>query len=91
MYRKALAAAAEARGWAVHWHDAKKVFDAAGETLRIKDLDAHFRELRRPIGPPWSNDHKIAMAAAIVAPRRARDWRQDRQTDPLAHGGRVNT
>src|SRR5271166_7089131 len=25
MYRKALAAAAEARGWPVHWYDAKKV------------------------------------------------------------------
>jgi hypothetical protein len=28
MYRKALAGAAEARGWGVHWYDAKKVFDA---------------------------------------------------------------
>src|SRR2546421_8448693 len=47
MYRKALAAAAEARGWAVHWYDAKKVFDAASEALRIEDLDAHFLQLRR--------------------------------------------
>ncbi|HEY2844684.1 MAG TPA: hypothetical protein VGJ09_13580 [Bryobacteraceae bacterium] len=69
MYRKALAAAAEARGWAVHWFDAKKVFDAAGATLRIKDLDAHFLQLRKSIGPPWSKDHKLAMAAAIVAAR----------------------
>jgi hypothetical protein len=67
MYRKALAAAAEARGWVVHWHDAKKVFDAASEALRIDDLDAHFLQLRRSIGPPWGKDHKIAMAAAIVA------------------------
>lgn len=69
MYRKALAAAAEARGWAVHWYDVKKVLDAAGEALRIEDLDAHFFQLRRSIGPPWTNDHKVAMAAAIVAPR----------------------
>ena len=34
MYRKALAAAAEARGWSVHWYDAKKVFAAASEALR---------------------------------------------------------
>ena len=48
MYRKALAAAAEARGWAVHWYHAKKVFDAASGALRIEDLDAHFLELGGP-------------------------------------------
>ncbi|HEV7672054.1 MAG TPA: hypothetical protein VGS22_26335 [Thermoanaerobaculia bacterium] len=69
MYRKALAAAAEARGWAVHWFDAKKVLDAASQALGIKDFDAHFLELRRSLGPPWNNDHKLAMAAAIVAAR----------------------
>jgi hypothetical protein len=69
MYRKALAAAAEARGWGVHWYDAKKVFDAASEALRIDDLEAHFVQLRRSIGPPWGKDRKVAMAAAIVAAR----------------------
>ena len=69
MYRKALAAAAEARGWAVHWYDAKKVFDAASQALHVEDLDAHFLELRKAIGPPWSQDHKLAMAAALVAAR----------------------
>src|ERR1700689_5414792 len=69
MYREALAAAAEARGWAVHWYDAKKVFDAASAALRIEDLDAHFLQLRRSIGPPWGKDHKVAMAAAIIAAR----------------------
>lgn len=66
MYRNALAAAAEARGWAVHWYNAKKVFELAG--------DAHFLQVRKSIGPPWNQDHKLAMAAAIVAaksPRRA--------------------
>ena len=69
MYRKALAAAAEERGWAVHWYDAKNVFDAASQALRIEDLEAHFLQLRRSIGSPWSKDHKLAMAAAIVAAR----------------------
>jgi len=69
LYRKALAAAAEARGWAVHWFDAKKVLDAASEALGIEDIDAHFIHLRRTIGPPWGKDHKVAMAAAIVAAR----------------------
>jgi hypothetical protein len=69
MYRRELAAAAEARGWAVHWYDAKKVFDAASKALRIEDLDTHFLQLRKSIGPPWGIDHKLAMAAAIVAAR----------------------
>ena len=69
MYRKALAGAAQARGWPVHWYDAKKVFAAASEALGIEDLDAHFLHLRRSIGSPWGKDHKVAMAAAIVAAR----------------------
>ena len=69
MYRRALAGAAEARGWHVHWYDAKKVFDAASEALRIGDLDGYFLQLRKSIGPPWSKDHKVAMAAAIAAAR----------------------
>src|SRR5256885_15658369 len=67
MYRRALAAAAEGRGWTVHWYDAKKVFDAASEALRVADIDAHFIKLRKTIGPPWNKDHKLAMAAALVA------------------------
>ena len=67
MYRRALAAAAEARGWAVHWYDSKSILDAAGKALQIEDLEAHFLQLRRSIGPPWSKDHKLAMAAAVVA------------------------
>jgi len=66
MYRKALACAAEARGWPVHWYDAKKVFGAASQVLRVENFDAHFARVRRAIGPPWNNDHKLAMAAAIV-------------------------
>ena len=67
MYRKALAAAAAARGWSVHWYDAKKVVGAASQALHVENFDAHFLELRRAVGPPWNNDHKLAMAAAIVA------------------------
>jgi hypothetical protein len=67
MYRKALAAAAQERGWQVHWYDAKRVFNAASVALRTADLDAHFLQLRKSIGPPWNNDHKLAMAAAIAA------------------------
>ena len=66
MYRKALASAAETRGWPVHWYDAKSVFEAARQALRVENLDAHFVQIRRAIGPPWNSDHKLAMAAAIV-------------------------
>ena len=69
MYRKALAAAAEARGWAVYWYDAKKVFNAASAAVGIEDLEAHFCQIRRSIGPPWTRDHQLAMAAAIVGGR----------------------
>jgi 5-enolpyruvylshikimate-3-phosphate synthase len=41
--------------------------DATSEALGIEDLEAHFLQLRRSIGPPWGKDHRIAMAAAIVA------------------------
>jgi hypothetical protein len=67
MYRQALAAAAGALGWAVHWYDVKTALAAAGDALGVENLDAHFRQLRESIGPPWGKDHKVAMAAAIVA------------------------
>jgi hypothetical protein len=67
MYRRALASAAEARGWPVHWYDAKNIWGAASQVLGVENLDAHFLQVRKAIGPPWNNDHKLAMAAAIVA------------------------
>ena len=66
MYRRALASAAEARGWPVHWYDAKRVLGAASQALSVENLDAYFLEVRRAVGPPWNQDHKLAMAAAIV-------------------------
>jgi hypothetical protein len=66
MYRKALASAAEARGWPVHWYDAKSVLGAARQALGVENLDAYFLQVRRAIGPPWDKDYKLAMAAAIV-------------------------
>jgi hypothetical protein len=67
MYRQALAGAAAARGWSVHFYDAKKVVDAASQALRVENFDAHFLQLRSAVGAPWNQDHKLAMAAAIVA------------------------
>ncbi|MDP9111373.1 MAG: hypothetical protein M3M96_07055 [Candidatus Eremiobacteraeota bacterium] len=67
MYRKALAAAAEEHRWPVHWYDAKKVLASASQALHVQNYDAHFMKMRRAVGPPWNADHKLAMAAAIVA------------------------
>lgn len=69
MYRRALASAAEARGWPIHWYDAKSVMEAARKALGVEEMDDHFLEVRRAVGPPWNQDHKLAMAAAIVTTR----------------------
>ncbi|MBL8174405.1 MAG: hypothetical protein JNK48_07040 [Bryobacterales bacterium] len=61
MYRQALAGAAEARGWQVHWYDAKGV---------LKELAPRLAEVRKAVGPPWNNDHRLAMGAAIEAHAR---------------------
>ncbi len=67
MYRNAIAGAAEDRGWAVHWYDAKTVFTAAGEVLGVADGDGYFLGLKASLGAPWDKDHRVAMAAAVVA------------------------
>jgi hypothetical protein len=72
MYRKAIADAAESRDWFVHWYDARKVLDVACAALHVKNLDPHFLQARKSLGPPWNQDHKLAMAAAIVAATRER-------------------
>jgi len=69
MYRQALARAAEARGWTIRWYDARNALAAAGEALGVADFEAHSLRLRKSIGPPWSKDHKVALAAAVVAAR----------------------
>lgn len=66
MYRQALASAAQARGWPVHWYDPKAVLALAAQALHVEDFDAHFLHMRRTVGPPWNADHKLAMAAAVV-------------------------
>lgn len=72
MYRTALADAAQARGWTVHWYDARTVLDAARGALEGTDLDACFAQVRASLGPPWTRDHKLAMAAAMLAGRAGR-------------------
>jgi hypothetical protein len=67
MYREALATAAEARGWSVHWYDRERVFRDAAAALGCDDLDAFLYAMGRSIGPPWQAKHKLAAAAALAA------------------------
>jgi hypothetical protein len=71
MYRKLLAAAAEARGWLVHWYDHKRVLAQASAVLGT-DFETAFRELKKSLGPPWGQDQKLAMASGIVAMKALR-------------------
>ena len=66
MYREALATAAEARGWSVHWYDRERVFRAAATALGGEDIDAFLQVMGRAVGPPWQAKHKLAAAAALV-------------------------
>ena len=67
MYREALAAAAERRGWAVHWYDREKMFAEAARHFGVEDINHMLKEMGRLAGPPWQARHKLAAAAAIAA------------------------
>ena len=74
MYRLAIAAAASARGWSVHWYDRDRVFREAAAVLGQEDINAVLQAMGRSLGPPWQAKHKLAAAAAIAAaaaPRRS--------------------
>ena len=66
MYREALARAAEARGWSVHWYDRERVLADAAVAIGRKDVDAFLSAMGRSIGPPWQATHKLAAAAALA-------------------------
>jgi hypothetical protein len=67
MYRQALASAAEARGWSVHWYDREHVFRDAAAVIGREDINSFLSAMGRSIGPPWQAKHKLAAAAAIAA------------------------
>jgi hypothetical protein len=66
MYRQVLAELAQARGWAVHFFDGKDV-----EAQATQKLGERAEEIllgpRVTLGPPWSKDHRMALAATILA------------------------
>jgi hypothetical protein len=66
MYRQVLAELAHARGWAVHLYAAR---DVEGQAVRV--LGERAEEVlhgpRAALGPPWTTDHRMALAATIIA------------------------
>jgi hypothetical protein len=66
MYRQELSELAHARGWEVHLYDAKAVVDQAVRMLAER-ADEVLHGPRATIGPPWTKDHRIALAATILA------------------------
>ena len=70
IYLEALATAAAARGWSVHWYDRERVFRDAAAALGGEDVDAFLRAMGRALGPPWQAKQKLAAAAALAGSRR---------------------
>jgi hypothetical protein len=67
MYCKVVAELARKRGWAVNGYNARTVEGDATRVLGQRAIEV----LRGPgtiLGPPWSKDHRMALAATIVAP-----------------------
>jgi hypothetical protein len=66
MYRQVLAEVSQERGWAICRYDAKTVLRAAIDLLGDRAAEV----LPRPpgvLGSPWTQDHRVALAATIVA------------------------
>ncbi|MCM3882211.1 hypothetical protein [Frankia sp. R82] len=66
MYRQVLADVARNRGWAIHLYDPKTV-EAEAARLLGKRADEVLRGPRAMLGLPWAKDHRVALAATIVA------------------------
>ncbi len=66
MYRQELSELAHAREWQVHLYDAKAVVGQAVSMLGER-ADEVLQGPRATMGPPSTKDHRIALAATIVA------------------------
>ena len=66
MYRQVLSELAHDRGWEVHLYDAKAVEGQAAGLLADR-ADGVLHGPRATLGPPWAKDHRIALAATILA------------------------
>ena len=69
MYRRVLAELARARGWEVHLYDAKHVESDAARILGDRANEV-LHGPRATLGPPWSKDYRMALAATVVVAGR---------------------
>jgi hypothetical protein len=65
MYRQVLFELAHARDWNVHFYDAKHVV-AQAVSILAERADEVLHGPRSTLGPPWTKDHRTALAATIV-------------------------
>lgn len=66
MYRTVMADSARARGWKVCFYEAKSVISLAAGILGDRADDV-LQGPRQRLGPPWTKDHRLALAATVVA------------------------
>ena len=66
MYRQELSELAHAGDWEVHIYDAKAV-EAQAVGLLAERADEVLHGPRVTLGAPWTKDHRIALAATVVA------------------------
>lgn len=66
MYRQVLADLAHDRGWALYLFDAGDVEARAARILGPRAHDV-LHGPRATLGPPWTKDHRMALAATILA------------------------
>ena len=66
MYREVLAELAHARGWEVCFYNARDIEKEAAGILGER-ADEVLYGPRRTLGPPWSKDHRMALAAVVLA------------------------
>jgi hypothetical protein len=65
MYRQIMADAATARGWKVLLFNVKDVEQRAAAVLGPR-ADEVLHGPRQRLGPPWTKDHRTALAATVV-------------------------
>lgn len=66
MYRQVLAEVAHARGWVVHQYVAKHV-EAQAAGILADRAEEVLHGPRARLGPPWAKDHRVALAATVLA------------------------
>lgn len=65
MYLQVLDGLARQRGWDVHLYEAKDVESQASRILGVRAKEV-LHGPRAELGPPWTKDHRTALAATVL-------------------------